>query len=321
MKRSLLLFLFFPFLLSGQQARTTEPFVVILGIAQDGGYPHAGCKKSCCLTASSRSGERVMITSLAIVDPLTNERWIVDATPDLPDQLRLLDSVHPVGTTPVPAPSPLANHLGLSGIFLTHAHVGHYTGLMFLGREAIGARKFPVYAMPRMTRFLQTNGPWDQLVQLENIEIRQIRNGVAVRLNDRITLTPFLVPHRDEYSETVGYRIEGPSRSILFIPDIDKWDKWNTSIIQAVVSSDYAFLDGTFFEEGEIPGRSMSGIPHPFIVESIQKFNRLPEEARSKIHFLHLNHTNPVFDPQSQAHRQVIGVGFRLAAQGSVFPL
>ncbi len=321
MKRLLLLFLFAPFLLIGQEIRTTDPFVVVLGVAQDGGYPHAGCKKSCCVDASLKSGGRVMVTSPAIVDPLTNERWIIDATPDLPDQIRLLDSIHPVGPIPVPASSALATHLGLSGIFLTHAHVGHYTGLMFLGREAIGVQKFPVHTMPRMTRFLQINGPWDQLVQLGNIEIREIKNGVAVRLNDRIAITPFLVPHRDEYSETVGYLIQGPAKSILFIPDIDKWDMWNTSIVEAVVSSHYAFLDGTFFEEGEIPGRSMSEIPHPFIVESIQKFHHLPEEIRSRIHFLHLNHTNPVFDPQSQAHRQVIGAGFRLAVQRSLFPL
>eukprot|EP00957_Ditylum_brightwellii_P156501 11911053-Ditylum_brightwellii.AAC.1 len=65
------------------------------------------------------------------------------------------------------------------GIFLTHAHIGHYTGLMYLGREALGAVDVPVYAMPRMRSFLKNNGPWSQLVSLGNINIQNLEEKSA----------------------------------------------------------------------------------------------------------------------------------------------
>lgn len=273
---------------------SSEPYIVVLGIAQDAGVPQAGCQKPCCA-----SGRRRRVACLALVDPAGGARWIFDATPDFPEQLRALDSI--------------TSSRSLSGIFLTHAHIGHYTGLMHLGREAMGARRVPVYAMPRMREFLSRNGPWDQLARLENIVLQNLENGATVRLNDRLSITPFLVPHRDEYSETVGFRIQGPQRSVVFIPDIDKWEKWERRIEDVLASCDVAYLDGTFFADGEIPGRSLSEIPHPFISESMSRFAGLSPEARAKIRFIHLNHTNPALIPDGPARRQIERAGFRVA--------
>lgn len=283
------------------QPNAATPFVFILGIAQDGGYPQAGCNAPHCEPAWQDPELRRYATSLAIVDPVSRQRWLIDATPDFPDQLRVLDEVSP--RTP------------LAGIFLTHAHIGHYTGLMHLGREVMGAREVPVFAMPRMRQFLAGNGPWDQLVKLENIRLVSLVDGQRVELTDRISVTPFLVPHRDEYSETVGYRIDGPRRSVLFIPDIDKWERWSTAIESVVRDTDVALLDGTFFEDGEIPGRSMADIPHPFIVESMERFSALDPAERSRIRFIHLNHTNPALQPASDARREIESNGFRIADQ------
>ena len=135
---------------------------------------------------------------------------------------------------------------------------------MYLGKEAINANCIPVYTMPRMNHFIKRNGPWNQLVLLDNIELLPLQNRTRVELTDSLTVTPFLVPHRDEYSETVGYIIEGPSKSALFIPDIDKWSKWETSIIEAIKGVDYAFIDATFYDGEEIKSRDISQIPHPF---------------------------------------------------------
>ena len=186
--------------------------VIVLGVAQDGGAPHAGCSKECCEERWDNPEKHLKVSSIAIVDPKTNETWIIDATPDFASQLNSV------------------SNNDLKGIFLTHAHIGHYTGLIHLGREVMGAKETPVYAMPKMKQFLETNGPWNQLVRLNNISIQKINDNVAVQLNERLSITPFLVPHRDEYSETVGYKIEGPNKSLIFIPDIDKWDKWEVSL-------------------------------------------------------------------------------------------
>ncbi len=286
------------------------PYLVVLGIAQDAGYPQAGCQKECCAAVWKNHKMQRFVSCLAIVDPQTSQRWILDATPDFKEQLRHLDEIAPVENTP-----------GISGFFLTHAHIGHYTGLMHLGHEVMGAKNIPVFTMPRMQTFLGSNGPWDQLLRFNNISLKPIEDGKAVILNSRLTITPFLVPHRDEYSETVGYRIEGPNRSAIFIPDIDKWEKWNVSIEEMIAAVDVAYLDGTFYADGEIPGRNMAEIPHPFIEESMERFKAFPDSEKSKIRFIHLNHTNPALIPESDAGKKIETNGFRVAAKWEVFGL
>jgi len=207
----------------------------------------------------------------------------------------------------------------LSGIFLTHAHIGHYTGLIHLGREVMGAKEIPVYAMPRMKQFLETNGPWNQLVALNNISINGISDKEKINLNERLSITPFLVPHRDEYSETVGYKIQGPNQSLVFIPDIDKWQKWDQDIKEVVNNNTYSLLDGTFYDIDELPGRDMSEIPHPFIVESMDIFNDIVN--KSGIYFIHLNHSNPALDSNSNAFDNIKKNGFHIAERGQSFDL
>lgn len=282
-----------------------SPFVVVLGIAQDAGVPQANCRKACCAEAWRDAQKRHRVTCLGIVDPRSGQRWLIDATPDFKDQLWQLNQL---AATPNASP--------VDGILLTHAHIGHYTGLMQLGHEVIGARGVPVYAMPRMLEFLGSDGPWDQLVRYGNIKLMPLLEDTGLQLNDRITVTPILVPHRDEYSETVGYRISGPHRSVLFIPDIDKWEKWQLPVEEQIAMVEVAFLDGTFFGSGEVGGRDMSEFPHPFISESMQRFAALPLTERRKIAFIHLNHSNPALTANSTARLQVEQAGHRVALQG-----
>ncbi len=289
------------------QSGTTGPYLVVLGVAQDGGYPQAGCRRACCKRAWSDPRRRRAIASLGIVDPASGERWIVDATPDFRDQLRRLDEIAPAPETAGP---------GLAGILLTHGHVGHYAGLIHLGREAMGTRAVPLHVMPRMKKYLSSSGPWDQLVRLGNVMLRPMWDGTAIRLNARLGVTPFLVPHRDEYTETVGFKITGPRNSFLYLPDIDKWEKWRTPIEEMLAGVDAAYLDGTFYAAGEIPGRDMSEIPHPFIVETMKRLAALPASERVKVRFIHLNHTNPALDPTGPAARAIRRAGFNLAVQG-----
>jgi pyrroloquinoline quinone biosynthesis protein B len=282
------------------------PYLLVLGIAQDGGAPQAGYSTDKGWHDPSR---RRLATCLALVDPASGGRWLFDATPNFPEQLQRLDEAAPsAGKRP-----------GLSGIFLTHAHIGHYAGLMFLGKEVIGASDVPVYAMPRMSRFLSDNGPWQQLVRLNNIALKPLAASEPVLLTDGLKVTPILVPHRQEYSEVVGFRIEGPKRSVLFVPDIDSWtelDAQGTRIENEIAKVDVAYLDGTFFADGEIPGRDMSGFPHPFISASLARFAALPGKERAKIRFIHLNHTNAALWPDSAERRRVDQSGSRVAEEG-----
>jgi len=260
----------------------TAPYAIVLGIAQDGGYPQAGCNRPDCIAAWRNPKLRQRVASLAIIDPQSHQRWLIDATPDFPSQLRTLEEVAPRAND-----APL-----LDGILLTHAHIGHYLGLAQLGREVLGARSIKTYAMPRMRDFLDRNAPWDQLVHLHNIELVPLEDGVAVQLNERITVTPLRVPHRDEYSETAGFIIRGPSRSILWLPDIDKWEKWSTPLESVLARVDVAYLDGTFYDASELPGRDLREIPHPLITETLSRLKASPMLA--KVRFIHLNQSNPL---------------------------
>ncbi|RZV60811.1 MAG: pyrroloquinoline quinone biosynthesis protein PqqB, partial [Flavobacteriaceae bacterium] len=281
-------------------------FITILGIAQDAGYPQVDCKKECCVPFYNGIEKKKRVTSLGLVDKTSNEKWLFDATPDITSQLDDLNRNH------------LDNKPIINGIFLTHAHIGHYTGLMYLGREVLGAKEISVYAMPRMKDFLETNGPWSQLVSLRNIALKELQAETTVKLNARLKVTPFLVPHRDEYSETVGYKIDGPTKSALFIPDINKWSLWGRDIVDEVKKVDYAFLDATFFKNGEI-ARPMDEVPHPFITETTKLFEKENLETKAKVVFIHFNHSNPANLNSHKLKDSIIDLGFRFSAEGLNF--
>lgn len=280
-----------------------RPYVLVLGVGQDAGAPQIGCDSPFCRRAWADSRLRQMVSSIALVDPDTRERWVFDATPDLPEQFELLKKVTADRSNTI------------TGIFLTHAHIGHYTGLMYLGRESMNTRGVPVYAMPRMRQMLEQNAPWSQLVSLSNISLKPLLDKTESRLNNRLTVEPFLVPHRDEFSETVGFRIRSGAKTLVFIPDIDKWEKWQTPLTDLVKASDHLLIDGTFYADGEI-NRPMSEVPHPFVTETMTLLKHLPAKDRAKVMFIHFNHSNPLIQGNKSALREFRRSGVTIAGSG-----
>ena len=246
-----------------------KQYITVLGIAQDAGYPQINCEKKCCKAFYNGKEAKKLVSCLGLVDLQSEQKWLFDATPDLSEQAQILKVNH------------LDNNKVIDGVFLTHAHIGHYTGLMYLGFEALGGDNIPVYVMPRMKAYLETNGPWSQLVEMNNIDLKRLKNDSTISLNTALKVTPIQVPHRDEYSETVGYRIDGSNKSALFIPDIDKWEKWERDIIEEVKNVDYAFVDASFFKDGELD-RDMSKIPHPYTTQTTTLFENESLETKTK---------------------------------------
>ncbi len=296
---SLILLTAFGLFCKGQESlQNKNPFVVVLGTLQDGGSPHMGCEKECCKNPDvSRK-----VVSLGIIDPVSNKKFLSEATPDFVAQTSMLKALLPSSANKLP-----------DGIFLTHAHIGHYAGLMFLGKEAMNSKAVPVYAMPKMKSFLENNGPWSQLVSLNNIQIKPLSDGNWENISPSLRVKPILVPHRDEFSETVGFIIEGPHKKLLFIPDIDKWEKWRTDIVSLIKEVDHALIDGTFFSAAEVGNRNITEIPHPLVQESMQLFDSLSAKEKEKIIFIHFNHTNPLLNEQSEETKLVKSKGFRIA--------
>ena len=282
-------------------ATQSSQYITVLGIAQDGGYPQAGCNQEHCLRHWRGEEAKRQVVSLGLTDKESGQNWLFEATPDFTAQLQQLQLA--------------SKSTNLSGIFLTHAHMGHYAGLLQLGREAMGAKGIPVYVMPRMKEFLENNAPWSQLVALGNIKLILMEPDKPIQLTPTIWVTPLQVPHRDEFSEAVGFRVETSEKSLLFIPDIDKWPLWERDIRAEVARVDVALLDATFYQEGELPNRNMSEIPHPFVAETIALFSPLPTAEKRKIKFIHFNHTNPLILEGPERNR-VKNLGFDVATEG-----
>jgi pyrroloquinoline quinone biosynthesis protein B len=272
---------------------------VVLGVAQDGGVPHPGCSQKLCVEARRDPSKRRRVASLGLIDEKAGKRFLIDATPDLESQ------VQDLGGMP-------------DGILLTHAHIGHYLGLAQLGREVVNARAMPVYCTPSMARFLRGNRPWSRLVESKNIEIREVEPGVRFSLTESLRVTALRVPHRDEDSDTVAYVVVGPSGKLLWLPDVDKWEKWDRRLEDVARDVDFAFLDGTFFSADEIPGRSIAEIPHPLVPETVSRLS--PARIGTKVFFVHLNHTNRLLWDSNETDK-LRASGFGVAAEGQRLPL
>ncbi len=299
--RKVIVFLFFISIYLNAQ---NQPIIIVLGNVQDGGLPHIGCSKKCCMNSSEKD---YRVTSIGLNLSENKGFYLFDASPDFSDQIMMMDKYNS----------------SLNGIFITHAHIGHYTGLMYLGKEALGSKNVKVFAMPRMSGFLEQNGPWEQLVSESNIIINRLENKKPVKLDNNLIVEPIIVPHRDEYSETVGYFINGPNKRVFYLPDIDKWEKWSISLIDVIKDSDLLFLDATFYDNSDstINHRSIQEIPHPFVVETLNLLKSLTIKEKKKIYFIHMNHTNPMLDINSDVSSIILKQGYNIARIGQVFEL
>ena len=284
-----------------------SPFVYVLGNVQDAGLPHIGCESKICLDAFNENKQHY-VTSIALIDKENQEYSLFDVTPNITEQLLMISR------------DIFEQFILPNNIFITHAHIGHYTGLMYFGREALGSKGVKVNVLPRMYDFISNNGPWSQLVKLGNISLNKINFRDHIEIKPNLSVIPIQVPHRDEFSETSAFLIQGPNKAALYLPDIDKWNKWSISLIEILKNVDYAFIDATFYTNDEI-NRDIDEIPHPLVIETMDLLSELPDYQKDKVYFIHMNHTNQMLDPNSDITRNVLNKGFNIARLGQKFHL
>ena len=288
--------------------------IEILGSAQDGGVPHFGCTCNNC-NYYREKGKKLFAASIGLYNLKSRKFYLFDATPDIKDQLEFASINHKKRDLN------LTLKFEPDGIFLTHAHMGHYTGLTYYGFESVNSKNIPVYCSKSMADYLTDNGPWSQLVKYNNINLKVSKPGKEIDLGDGCRVIPYTVPHRQEFTDTFGFKIKGPTKSLLYIPDIDRWEQWDRSIIEEVKGVNYAVLDGTFFSGGELPGRNMSKIPHPTVKSSIELLKNTVKKEKNKVFFTHLNHSNPLVIEGSPETKFVQDSGFYIAREGDIFEI
>ena len=275
---------------------------ILLGTAQDSGLPQVGCAKDCCKQALSDPTKRKYAVCLGVADHTTQQTWLIDATPDFPEQFAALHSRYP--------------DYELAGILLTHAHIGHYTGLMYLGREAMSSQNIPVYASQQMANFLYLNAPWSRLIEDRNIRLHILTPDEDFNLTPNLQVTPLSVPHRDEFSDTLAFIVRSPQRSLFYCPDIDSWNEWGRDLRTFIETLDVALLDATFYDSDELLDRDISEIPHPYAVDTAQRLAGVD----CLVYLIHLNHTNPLHNPGEQ-RRELAAKGISVGNFGMVWEL
>lgn len=254
--------------------------VKILGSGQDEGIPRLDCNCPQCKKGIFRYGPSVLL-----MPKNGNRKILIDVPPDIKRM---------VGLNPI------------DSIFLTHAHIGHYGGLFFLGKEAYNADEKPVYCSEKMKEWLGSgNKAYRHLIERNNIQLIPFKPGEKFEL-DSLGCKPIKVNHRNEDADTVSLMFVENGNKFYYMPDLDHWTKKTEGL---VIESDVALIDGTFFSSEEI---DREDVPHPFVKETMERF----EGSGTEIYFTHLNHTNPVADKETKEYKKVIEEGFGVAEDG-----
>jgi len=282
------------------------PTVTLLGIAQDGGRPQPGCQRSCCADLGPHDVRHPV--SLGITDE-NGQGHLIEATRALGDQLRLW------------------GHPPLRSVLLTHAHFGHVDGLGLFGRETLNASGLHLYASPSMHALIERTPQWSLMVEQGVFSAQPISSGAAQMLSENVRVEPLAVPHRAELSDMHAFVVRGPNKSVLFLPDHDRWEDTlshhGVSTIRewlAKLSVDVALVDGTFWSSDELSGRSQLDVPHPPVAETLERLGP-KRDGDPEIVFIHLNHTNPLFLETSEQHRVLTQLGWQVGQQGMSFTL
>ena len=273
--------------------------VVLLGVAQDGGRPQPGCAKPCCIGLSSN--DISYPTSLGVIE--SDQIHLIDVTRHLANQLQYLGNRIP------------------NYVWLTHAHFGHVDGLGLFGRETMNAKGIPLYASKKMQQLITDTPQWRIMVEQGVFVPREMSNNNKVEFGE-LTIEPILVPHRDELSDMHAFVISSSQNKLLYLPDHDTWEEtlsmYNCHDIRQWLKElaiDIALIDGTFWSEDELQSRNQEKVPHPPIKQTIEMLG-YKQQGDPEIYFIHLNHTNPVYDQWSEQHAQVIEMGWKIGKQG-----
>jgi pyrroloquinoline quinone biosynthesis protein B len=277
---------------------------VILGIAQDGGVPHPNCYCETCNSFSAKN-KQLSPSSIAVIDD--TQLHLIDITRDLNRQLRMIPK-----------------QMEVSDIWLTHGHLGHIDGMGLFGKEAIDAKGIIVHASESMTELINNTPRWRSLIDFGTFIIHPFTSNKTIQTSEFLSITPIPVPHRNEWTDTHAFIIKGKEKSILYLPDHDTWEETLESLGKETIFEwfeslevDIFFIDGTFWSSNEL--KRQNEVPHPPILETIQRLNN--SNKRFDVRFIHLNHSNPLLNPESKETKILQDSGYKICVEGEIFLL
>jgi pyrroloquinoline quinone biosynthesis protein B len=266
--------------------------LLILGSGQDAGSPQVG-----------RDGSNGLARTASSVAVISSDGTVLlfDASPDIRVQYQRLAEF--CGYAPP-----------LDGVFVTHGHMGHYSGLLHFGKEGASTDDLPLFAPESVLEFLEANEPWASLFTGGNLIPIAIDDAAATL--GEITVTSVPVPHRAEFTGTVGYSIAvNDVPWVFYLPDIDGWDEWPEADT-VFGSHQVCLIDATFSSPDELPGRDLAAIKHPLVTDTIGRFRHLTDDRTMML--THINHSNPLGVPDAPITVETRDLGFAIAYDGRV---
>ncbi|MGW0520650.1 pyrroloquinoline quinone biosynthesis protein PqqB [Crossiella sp. NPDC003009] len=296
--------------------------VLLLGTAAGGGFPQWNC--ACRMCAAGRDGLLTHRSQDGIAVSATGERWfLVNASPDIRTQLLAHNQFRPKPPRDTP----------LRGVLLTDAELDHSLGLMLL-REG---DDLDVWAPSAVLHGLTEDfGLRGVLAHYRSWSWHTVEPGTAFTLGGELAVTAFPVSgKRPRYAKestmdgpwVVAYRITDPATggALVYAPCLREWPE---GFDEFVADADCVIIDGTFHSAAEMSGatgkkadadqKSMGHIPIAGPGGGLDLLSRYPGKRRI---LTHLNNTNPVLDPDSPEHAEVLAAGVSAPPDGTEFEL
>lgn len=294
--------------------------IIVLGSAAGGGFPQWNCNCVNCRRARAGDPAAQVRTQCSLAVSADGERWyLINASPDLRQQLATTPALHPHSGSP--------RHSPVEGVVLTNGDIDHIAGLLNL-REG---HPFSVYATRRILTVLDRNPVFNALDR-DLVERRPVGLGESVALDDRLMVEMFAVPGKValyledgvpeigvETEDVVGVRIEDDRGGFFFF--VPGCARLTPALARRLAGAQVVFFDGTLWQDDEMvrlgagskTGHRMGHMSVSGSTGSLAAFAGL--EVGRKI-YIHINNTNPMLLDDSPERAAVSAAGWEVAYDG-----
>jgi pyrroloquinoline quinone biosynthesis protein B len=302
--------------------------IVVLGAAAGGGVPQWNCGCEVCLMARGSRPE-LRRTQASIAFSKDGNHWyLVNASPDLRQQLIATPQLHPRAGQ--------LRHTPIAGVILTNAEIDAVAGLLSM-REG---SPFTIYAHPKVLAILNANSIFDVLNE-KNVRRQpiEIESAFEPTLPDGspsgIEVLPFTVPGkgawylegknhpggRDSAGDTLGLRIGDKASGKSFFV-VAACAEATGDLKARLAGAALVFFDGTVWRDDELiasglagkTGRAMGHIAMSGKTGAIEQLAGLDIDRKI---FLHINNSNPALLAASAERRIAEGAGWQIPADGT----
>lgn len=290
---------------------------LVLGAAAGGGLPQWNCGCQNCSEARRPDGLVKPQTQSSIAVSADGETWaILNASPDIRDQLAANPALHPKALRDNRAPA----------VLCTNGDIDHIAGLLVLREK----QAFTLFATAEILEIVKAN-PLFAVLDPAFVTFREVKTGEPFEILPGLTAEIYPVPGKvplymegdtvsigDEGGNTVGVAISANGAMLHYVPGCARM---TNSLAARLAGADMVFFDGTVFTDDEMittgtgqkTGQRMGHMAMSGEGGSLEAFAGI--DCGQKI-YIHINNTNPVWHPQSDARRAVEAAGWQVARDG-----